>query len=63
MAWDDKRREWQPHIQSISKAIDAHSELYTSTRDKFHWEQYTLLVTYIERLKTYIKSQESNKDH
>ena len=62
MAWDDKRREWQTHIQSVSKAIDKHSELYTSTRDKFHWEQYTMLVTYVERLKTYIKNQERTGD-
>lgn len=40
------------------RAIDEHSRAYHETQNQFHLEQYELLVKYIHRLKTWIKSRE-----
>ena len=57
-----ERDQYQTHIRNIVRAIDLHSQQYHSTQNQFHLEQYRLLVDYIHRLKTWIKSREDRAD-
>ena len=56
------RDQYQTHIRNIVRAIDVHSKAYHETNNQFHLQQYELLVKYIHRLKTWIKSREDRAD-
>ena len=53
------RDQYQTHIRNIVRTIDKHSRAYHETNNEFHLQQYELLVEYIHRLKSWIKSRES----
>ena len=52
------RDQYQTHIRNIVRTIDKHSRAYHETQNEFHLQQYELLVEYIHRLKSWIKSRE-----
>ena len=56
------RDQYQIHIRNIIRTIDKHSRAYHETQNEFHREQHELLVKYIHRLKTWIKSREANTE-
>jgi len=56
------RDQYQIHIRNIVRTIDKHSRAYHETNNEFHLQQYELLVEYIHRLKTWIKSREADTE-
>ena len=56
------RDQYQIHIRNIVRTIDKHSREYHQTNNEFHLQQYELLVDYIHRLKTWIKSREADTE-
>ena len=56
------REQYKQHIINICRVIDQHSRAYHETQNQFHLQQYELLVEYIHRLKTWIKSREADTE-
>ena len=54
------REPWNAPIHNILKAIDNHNQEYFKTNNIWHLEKADILRTYLQELKTWIATQETN---